>query len=159
MASGDGSQADVGPGTSYPHPCLEDPNDPWGPLIIIPPEPDLSCLTVPAHNHGASLNSKDHLKCVRRCRCHTCEWCKLQADAAVQTTLLAEHSRPTLPELAGQHCGAYEEESPFVCLKDLSFWVVRVLTNLSLCFHIKSQIIIMMQCRFVSTKRQAGQKA
>jgi hypothetical protein len=77
----------------------------------------------------------------------------------LQTTLPAEHSWPTLLELAGQLGGAYEEDFPFVCLKDLSFWVIWVLTNLSLCFHVKSQIVIMMQCRSVSTTRQASQIA
>lgn len=66
MASGDGSQADLGPGTSYPHACLGDPGDPWGPLIIIPPDADLSCLTVPAYNYVASLNSNDYFKFDRR---------------------------------------------------------------------------------------------
>jgi len=113
VASGVGSQADVGPGTSYPHACLGDPNDPWGPLINIPPDPDLSCLTVPAHIHGASLNCVDHLKC--------------DGGAGVipvndvdgrqtQATSPAEHSWPALLELVRQLCGAHEEVSPFVCL-------------------------------------------
>lgn len=77
----------------------------------------------------------------------------------MQTTLPAEDSWPTLLELADQLCGAYEEESPFVCLKDLSFWVVWVLTILSLCFYIKAQIIIMLRCWFMTANRQASQIA